>query len=256
VTLGHNRSDLVEVLQAAADREEQEARQVQLTGVPWKRIALRWSAIAALASGLIWLPGPPEYKGLLFIVNLLSVACVVVLGDQVQAGNRERSRARLWGGRVGRWLFRIAGLGVRRRTSPDTAMEHRTEVALGMSARALFDRLPPVTRRELSELVGIVEGLEADAVRTRQRRSELRQLHGTADDPKFTARLSSAEQGLARRHAEVVTALESIRLGLLRLHVGSATVEGLTTDLGRASDLASRLGHLADAHDEVDRLSA
>jgi hypothetical protein len=61
---------------------------------------------------------------------------------------------------------------------------------------------------------------------------------------------------LARRHAEVVTALEGIRLSLLRLHVGSATVEGLTTDLGRASDLASRLGHLADAHDEVDRLSA
>jgi hypothetical protein len=135
-------------------------------------------------------------------------------------------------------------------------MEHRTEVALGMSARALFDRLPSVTRRELSELVGIVEGLEADAVRTRQRRSELRQLHGTADDPQFTARLSSAEQSLARRHAEVVTALEGIRLGLLRLHVGSTTVEGLTTDLGRASDLASRLGRLADAHEEVDRLSA
>jgi hypothetical protein len=256
VTLGHNRSDLVEVLQAAADREEQEARQVQLTGVPWKRIALRWSAIVALASGLIWVPGAPGYQGVLFIVNLVSVACVVVLGDHVQAGNRERSRARLWGGRVGRWFFRIAGLGVQRRASPDTAMEHRTEVALGMSARALFDRLPPVTRRELPELVGLVEGLEADAVRTRQRRSELRQLHGAADDPQFTARLSSAEQSLARRHAEVVTALEGIRLGLLRLHVGSTTVEGLTTDLGRASDLASRLGRLADAHDEVERLSA
>ncbi len=255
VVLGHDQADLVEVLQAAAEREAQEARQVQATGLRWKRIALRWCAIVALVSGVIWLPGPVAYKGLLFIVNLVSVACVVVLSDQVHDGSRERLRVRLWGGPVGRWLFRIAALGVRRRI-PGLATEHRTEVALGLSVRALFDRLPPATRRELPEFPGIVEGLEAEAVRTRRRRIGLRQLQGTADDPQFTARLSSAEQSLARRHAEVVTALEGIRLSLLRLHVGSATVEGLTTDLGRASDLASRLGHLADAHDEVDRLSA
>jgi serine/threonine-protein kinase len=256
VGLGHNQADLVEVLQAAADREDQEARQVQLTGTPWKRVAFRWSAIIALASGLIWIPGASGYQGLLFITNLLSVACVVVLGDQVQAGSRERRRARLWSGAVGRWLFRIGGFMVRRRLAPDSAIEHRTEVALGLSARALFDRLPSATRRQLSELPGIVEGLEADAVRTRQRRSQLRELHGNADDPQFTAKLSSAEQSLARRHGEVVTALEGIRLNLLRLHVGTATVEGLTTDLGQAADLATRLSHLADAQDEVDRLSA
>jgi hypothetical protein len=157
---------------------------------------------------------------------------------------------------VGRWLFRIGGFKVRRRLGADSAAEHRTEVALGSSARALFDRLPTATRRQLSELPGIVEGLEADAVRTRQRRGHLRQLHGGADDPQLTARLTAAEQSLTRRHAEVVTALEGIRLSLLRLHVGTATVEGLTTDLGRAADLATRLSDLADAQDEVDRLSA
>jgi eukaryotic-like serine/threonine-protein kinase len=256
VALGHDRADLVEVLQAAADREEQEARHVQLTGTPWKRIALRWSAIIALAGGLLWIPGARGYQGPLFIVNLVSVACVVVLSDQVQAGSRERRRAMLWGGVVGRWLFRVGGFKVRRRIAPDAASEHRTEVALGLSARALFDRLPSATRRELSELPGIVQGLEAEAARTRQRRTQLRQFHGSADDPQFTSRLDSAEQSLAQRHAEMVTALEGIRLSLLRLHVGTATVEGLTTDLGRAADLASRLGHIADAQEDVDRLSA
>jgi hypothetical protein len=256
LALGHDRADLVQVLHAAADREEQEARQLQLPRTQWKSIALRWSVIVALGSALAWLPGRWFYPGLLFIVNLLSVACVVVLSDQVRAGGRQRRRARLWAGPIGRWLFRIARVGVRRRLSPEGTTLHRTEVALGVSAMALFDRLPPSTRRGLRELPGLVERLEADAIWARRRRSELRQLHASASDPQVIARLSKAEKELANRHIEVVAALENIRLNLLRLHVGTVSMEGFTTDLGNATELANRLSRLADAHDEVERLSA
>jgi hypothetical protein len=256
IARGHDRADLVQVLHAAADREEQEARQLQLPRVQWKSVALRWSVIVALGSAIAWLPGSWFYPGVLFIINLLSVACVVVLSDQIRAGGRERRRARLWNGPVGRWLFWVAGLGVRRRLAPDGATQHRTEVALGLSAMALFERLPHDTRRELRELPGVVERLEADAMRVRQRRGELRQLHVDASDPQVGGRLSRAEEALASRHTDVVAALENIRLNLLRLHVGSVSMERFTTDLGNAAELADRLGRLANAHEEVDRLSA
>jgi len=253
---GHDRLDLVQVLNAAADREEHNFRRTQVKGLQWKRVALRWSAIVALASGLVWLPSTRFAPGPLFILNLVSVACVVVLGDQVQAGSRERRRARLWDGPIGRWLFRIAGLTVWRRQSSSQAGDHRTEVALGLSAVALFERLPRTARRELGELPRIVARLEADAKRARQRRAELRQLHAACADTDMKVKLTRAEESLVRRYTDVVTALESIRLNLLRLHVGTTTVEGLTTDLGNAEELANRLGSLADAQDEVERLSA
>jgi hypothetical protein len=256
VAAGHDRVDLLQVLNAAADREEHEIRRTQVKGLQWKRIALRWSAIVALASSLAWLPSTRFAPGVFFIVNLVSVACVVVLGDQVSAGSRERRRARLWEGPVGRWLFRLGGMGVSRRLAPDAAADHRTEVALGLSVVALFHRLPPAARRELGELPRIVEKLEADAMRARQRRGELRQLHAGCADPQMKARIATTEESLGRRYTDVVTALESIRLNLLRLHVGNITLEGLTTDLGNAAELANRLTLLADAHDEVERLSA
>ena len=256
VARGHDRSDLVQVLHAAADREEQQARQLPLPGVQWKRVALRWSVIVGLASGLLWLPGTWFYPGPLFLVNLLSAACVVVLSDQVSAGGRERRRARIWSGRVGAWLFRVGSFGVRRKLPPNGAGGHRTEVALGLSAMALFDRLPVETRREIRELPAIVQKLEEDANRIRQQRSELRQLEGKSTDSQVSARAFAAEERLSRRHTEVVTALEGIRVSLLRLHVGGLSVESFTTDLGDAGDLADRLKRLAEAHEEVERLSA
>jgi len=252
---GHDRHEIADALHAAADREDQEASGVRVSGLAWKRPLLRWSAIVALGSGLMWLPGRTQYPGPVFLINLVSVACVVLLADQVRAGERERRRARLWVGPVGYWLSRIAGFGVPLRASTDTAKEHRTEMVIGSSARVLFERLPPATRRELAELPRTVERLEAEASQVRQRRRELRQLDGVGDGT-LAARRSSAELMLGRRHTEVVTALEQIRLGLLRLHVGTISLESITSDLGRASELASRLDRLASAQDDVAALLA
>jgi eukaryotic-like serine/threonine-protein kinase len=253
IAQGHTRADLVQALHGAADREEQEARQTPPRGLPWKRVALRWSIIVALGSALVWLPSVWYYAGMLFLVNLVSVACVVVLGDQVRTVGRERRRAWFWNGRVGQWLFSVAGFGVRRRLSAD-ATGHHTEVAIGFSAMSLYDRLPAATRGELGDVPQIVESLEADARRVRERRRDLRELRARTTNPDLSARLSLADERLARRHADVLTALESIRLNLLRLHVGSIKIEGFTTDLGNAAQLAQRLTDLAEAHDDVNRL--
>ena len=51
---------------------------------------------------------------------------------------------------------------------------------------------------------------------------------------------------------EAVGALETIRLDLLRLHAGSVTVEGLTTQLGLAAEVSAEVERLIEAHGEVD----
>ena len=45
--------------------------------------------------------------------------------------------------------------------------------------------------------------------------------------------------------------LEGLRLGLLRLHAGSAAPQTLTEDLQAAQELEDRLGLLLDAKSEV-----
>src|SRR5258705_3824444 len=49
-----------------------------------------------------------------------------------------------------------------------------------------------------------------------------------------------------------VGALETIRLNLLRLHAGSAAVEGLTTHLGIAEEVSAEIERMISARDDLD----
>jgi hypothetical protein len=54
--------------------------------------------------------------------------------------------------------------------------------------------------------------------------------------------------------AEVVAALETIRMELLRMHAGAGSVESMTADLGSARELAEELERLVEGRLEVDAL--
>ena len=49
-----------------------------------------------------------------------------------------------------------------------------------------------------------------------------------------------------------VGALETIRLNLLRLHAGSAAVEGLTTHIGIAEEVSAEIERMVAAQQDVD----
>jgi len=51
-----------------------------------------------------------------------------------------------------------------------------------------------------------------------------------------------------------VGALETIRLNLLRLHAGSATVESVTTHLDLAAEVSAEVERLIAAHADVERV--
>jgi predicted Ser/Thr protein kinase len=167
--------------------------------------------------------------------------------------------SKFWLGQVGRGLFVVAGKllgrGVR-----STAMTHRaTELALGMAAEQLFESLPKATRDELRDLPGVLRRLQADAQALRKRYDELQDALADIGDAASSAPygdLRAMRDVVQGKLAETVAGLETIRLDLLRLHAGSATVAGLTTHLGLAAEVSKEVGRLIAAHSEVERMLA
>jgi hypothetical protein len=152
------------------------------------------------------------------------------------------------------------------------ATDRPTELAIGMAVDSLFAALPDATRRQLAELPSVVRGLEADAMMIRQRVEQLnhaatragpRVPHApdqSADDLLMERRealdreLNAAREAARQRLADAVTALETIRLDLLRLTAGAGSVGSLTADLTEARAVSEEVGRLLDARDEVDAL--
>lgn len=163
--------------------------------------------------------------------------------------------SRLWLGRIGRAAFAVAGrlVGTRHRTA---AVTHRpTEMALGMAAEQLFASLPRDVQQSLGDVPEVVRRLQEDARLMRHRHDELQQALADARDSAAPehADLRELRDRVQGKLADSVTALETIRLNLLRLHAGSATVEGFTTHLGMAAELSADVQRLAAAHEEVAR---
>jgi len=66
--------------------------------------------------------------------------------------------------------------------------------------------------------------------------------------------LTLARDKAGERLARAVSALETIRLQLLRLHAGAGSVDALTQDLSHAVDVSEEIEHLLSAREEVDAL--
>ena len=172
----------------------------------------------------------------------------------------------LWTGRVGRWLFRLARPFLRARSLPAPTTHRATELALGLAAEKLYEQLPRDTRSRLRELPAAIRRLEQDAQRIRTRLEDLNDVLGveapvdggtpTGDfgDRRAVvmADLHAERDAAQRRLGDVVAALETIRLNLLKLHAGAASVQTLTTDLGLAHEVSAEIDRLLAGQREVD----
>ena len=69
---------------------------------------------------------------------------------------------------------------------------------------------------------------------------------------RITTDLKAERDVVQQRLADAVAALETIRLNLLRLHAGTASVQSVTTDLGLAREVAEGVDLLLQAHKELD----
>jgi hypothetical protein len=229
---GYRHEDLVHGLglELARRREEQEFA----TGVRgadptwwerWMRTKMYGSlGLAALSGAAAFLLPYPAVL-VAFGVFGLSCATAVATGFAALAASRSRldhaeaRRFGFWKGRLGRWLFRIASVGLRGRVGLVPVVDRPTEVALGLAALDLFALLPEDVRARLGNLPAVVRALEEQVQSLR----------------------SNGQAGELR---EALGALETIRFDLLRLQGGAVTLAGLTADLGAARQIGDRVDAL------------
>jgi hypothetical protein len=153
---------------------------------------------------------------------------------------------RMWAGRLGRWMTRLAG-GRGQRALP--AANEPTEVALGRAADALFAALPAAEQRRLIEVPGLIRQLEGDVQALRRRDGALtKALAEAAGRADVVRDLESARQAGGVKVAAALSALENLRIDLLRISAGQAAGPGLTEHL----EAARRIGREVDARMEVE----
>ena len=161
----------------------------------------------------------------------------------------------LWMGRFGRFAFSLARRlhGGQPVTS---AMTHRaTELSLSLAAEQLYERLPKATRQALGDLPSVLERLQRSAQLLRTRHEELTsaiEVQHRGDSPADLEMLREERDVVHDKLTAAVSALETVRLNLLRLHAGSAAVEGLTTHIGIAQEVSDEIERMVAARTEID----
>ena len=163
--------------------------------------------------------------------------------------------AKVWKGPIGRLAFSIARRSGGARPAA-AAMTHRaTELSLGLAAEQLYESLPKETRLALGDVPAVLKRLQDDAQSLRRRLEQLQgaliETQAVSDSPDFT-HLRAMRDDVQGKLGESVGTLETLRLGLLRLHAGSATIEGFTTHLGVAAEVSNQVSRLVSAREDVE----
>jgi len=156
-------------------------------------------------------------------------------------------------------FFVLARLGRKVWTPPTTApADQHTEVIIAVAARDILHALPDPDRR----LVGVEQlltRLEADAAVLRRRLGALDDAAGHMGAAGSTRHgdlardLESARRAATERLGTTVSAMENVRLDLLRLRAGLGSTDGLTEDLEALRDLAARVDAEMELRGDEDR---
>ncbi|HWO89317.1 MAG TPA: protein kinase [Gemmatimonadales bacterium] len=286
IAAGYGIEDLREALrQQIEQRREELAYEFDREPSRFAKL-VRWTAwfgLLPMAAGTIYAGAAAIPHATIGAVLLgggaaLSLGCAVI--GRFLPGKRLKPRdpvlefrLKLAGSRLGRLMFRIAGIGVRRAALP--AAHRPTEVAIGLAAEALFEALPKEMRRELKDLPDVLRRLENDARLMRARVEELNAMLATAEAgaAQESASLRSAEgaavivagersrvreqltaerDAAQKRLAASVAALENVRLDLLRLKAGVGSLDELSADLAAARDVQEELARAIEAREAVE----
>jgi serine/threonine protein kinase len=161
-------------------------------------------------------------------------------------------RSWIWNSRASEWIATML-TPMNAKQSADLAYRP-TEMALGVASIDLYRALPRAYRDDIPELPQIVERLEAHAAAARVRVEELDSIAASAGGDAKKSELSGARDEAKRELADAVSALEALRLDLLRLHGGDSDLRPITTVLEAARELGDQLDRLAEAQREVDEV--
>ena len=185
--------------------------------------AMKWLAGGAvLSAGAITLARVDVPMALSLVGAAAAVvAPTIAIRRAVKEWLGGHSTLRRWmKGRVGRWIFGAASVGLRNQPRVATLGGEPTVVAIARAADELFAALPDQQRKQLGDVPAVINRLEGEALALR-----------------------GGDDAAAEREASAVAALESLRLDLLRLSAGGTPRGELTRDIAEAE----RIGEQIDA---------
>ena len=226
-----------EAVRPAIEVAERERAEDRLVDAARRRSVVRETTVLGVLGSAktvlaVWLSEAdvPALLQMLGFVGSVAIPTVTVrkIWSEVRR-DRPSVWNRLMSGRLGRFVFRIARMGLGDLGPALPAAGESTALAVGRAADALFDALPREQRERLRDVPQLIERLEADALALRAR---------------------PEEANASGRLATVVAALETLRLDLLRLHAGTATLDELTAHV----EVARQIGAEIDARLDVERL--
>jgi hypothetical protein len=249
---GYDLTDFRAAAMAEAVRKREEyaydASASNLAGAVARRVA-----IGALVTvfGLALLEGSGAISISNYIMNRLAIGLALIAAVSGVVGIVTPGRwskrdvptdlaSRFWKSSFGAWTAKVAGWGLGRRARAADAMHRATEVLLGDELEALYDGLPTELRRGLDDVPRTIKRLTATA----------ESLRGQVEAARALGEAADREQA---RLMEAVAALETLRVGLLKLRAGTVSIEGFTTDLDAVQEVGDRVDRLVDARRELDR---
>ncbi|MSR07618.1 MAG: serine/threonine protein kinase [Gemmatimonadetes bacterium] len=163
---------------------------------------------------------------------------------------------------LGKWLFRLAGIGLRSKAQNQPPSAERTEVVLALAAGDLFGRLPTDLKRRFGEVPELIHRLEREAERLRTREAHLGHALATAGSGSSERQrgvlmeLEGAKADVRARLGTAVAALENIRLDLLKLEAGVGSADDLTAAVEQARAIGDAVeGELKARREVRDLLS-
>ena len=252
-------------LQAAAEREAREAYARAEAAPPLgRRVAIYLAGMVATL--LFWL-GPKQWGlehadtllGLL--IELLALAAPVALGRWLGLALEAPREGRP--GLISRFFlrfksglyFRLLGVG-RKPTIPRSlpVPNQPTELLLANQARELLRALPPGDRQVLGDVLGTIGRLEQDAERLRGRLVAIDGAlaavgSGGRKRAELAAELAHERAVITERIGTAVSALEGVRLDLLRLQAGVGDRAGLTASLEELRQLSAGVDALLESRE-------
>jgi serine/threonine-protein kinase len=273
VKAGYGRVDAIYALERDLESKAEELRFLYGPNYEQTGKKLRNFAYGALGAGTMAVVASLTTASMAPLMPALIAALAGgILGFQAErrSARRQKRRLEFWRKRVGEWVFEVVAKGTSANQQIPSLTNRPTELAVGMAVQNLYESLPKETQASLRDLPEIVEGLEADAQRMRERIEDFNAMLQHAapsmavsdelDVPQLeersraTVRIEDLRNEARKRLAESVAALENLRVDLLRLRSGTARLESVTTRLGKARDIAEQVDRLLEGQLEVEEL--
>jgi serine/threonine-protein kinase len=252
-------------LRTAAEREaREEATRRPSPPALGRQLLLYGLGLGALL--LVWL-GPKQWglehadMPLGLLIELAALAGPVALGRWIGSALEAPRDGKP--GRISRFFlrfkaglfFRILGRRARPAPAPVLGLDQPTEVLLAEQARELIRALPPAEQERVTAAGDLLRRLERDGVHLRRRLQDLDEAAvavggtATAERRAVAEGIAGARREAARRLGVTVSALETLRLELLRARVGLTHADGLTGNLEALRGLADRIDGALETND-------